>query len=278
MGYKSFAVVGLGGVGEPVTKDLLAKGASVIVLSRPGSSPKAPEGVEVVSVDYSDVSAVATIFKKHKVEVVISSVGGPGLGSQEALVDASKEAGVQLFVPSEFGAPTVGHTESLLGTKENLANYAAEIGVPTSRVFTGLFIEWVPWLFRVEDTGKINLTGEGTAHATFTSLTDITGFIAHVYTTLPNEKLQNSIFRIQGDQATLLEAAAHIKGKELVHVASTGDPYPDAVQTLVNNGLARTGYDHRTPSATEEEVRALSGSSNSLWEGHQWKKLKDVLG
>ncbi|KAJ7862401.1 hypothetical protein B0H14DRAFT_2157977, partial [Mycena olivaceomarginata] len=67
---------------------------SIILLSRPGSSKTAPPGVLVVPVDYTDVNAVSSVFKEHKVDV--------------PLADAAKLAAVKLFVPSEFGSPTHG--------------------------------------------------------------------------------------------------------------------------------------------------------------------------
>src|ERR1700761_3250145 len=104
---KSFAVVGGGTVGLPVISALLSCNASVILLSRPGSPEKTvPPTVDVIRVDYSDVAEVAAVFKRHRVDVVIATVGKPAILVQKQLVDAAKLASVKLFVPSEFATPT----------------------------------------------------------------------------------------------------------------------------------------------------------------------------
>jgi hypothetical protein len=60
-----------------------------------------PPTVKVVQVDYNDVAATAAVFKKHKVDVVIATLGLAAVLVQKPLVDAAK-----LFVPSEFATPT----------------------------------------------------------------------------------------------------------------------------------------------------------------------------
>jgi nucleoside-diphosphate-sugar epimerase len=126
--YKSFAVVGGGTIGLPITEALAAHGVSVILLSRPGSSLKpVPSSVEVIQVDYNDTTAAAAVFKQYKVDVVISTVNILGLMAQKSLVDAAKLAAVKLFVPSEFGSPTDGQPEGVdnplggIGAKNKIA-------------------------------------------------------------------------------------------------------------------------------------------------------------
>lgn len=120
--YTSFAVVGAGLIGLPVVEALSRKSVSLVVLTRPGSSPKTlPANVKVATVDLNDQAAVTKVFEEHKVEVVISTVGYPGLASQKILADAAKATGVKLFAPSEFGMPTEGFTEGVLGIKNDVA-------------------------------------------------------------------------------------------------------------------------------------------------------------
>lgn len=49
--------------------------------------------------------------------------------------------------------------------------------------------------------GKVTIAGDGKAPISFTTRTDIAHFVGHVLTTLPAERLANSIFRIEGDRA-----------------------------------------------------------------------------
>src|ERR1700753_15924 len=75
--YKSFAVVGGGTVGRPFLTALLSRGPSVILLSRPGSpsKPGIPPAVEVIRVNYDDVAGVAAVFKRHRVDVLVATIG-----------------------------------------------------------------------------------------------------------------------------------------------------------------------------------------------------------
>jgi nucleoside-diphosphate-sugar epimerase len=126
--YKSFAVVGGGKLGLPILNALAAKGVSVILLSRPGSATKTvPSGVPVVEVDSSDAAAVAAVFKEHKIDVVLATLGAAATAAQKPLVDAAKLAGVKLFVPSEYGFATDGsaETESILTNKDKIAGDSA---------------------------------------------------------------------------------------------------------------------------------------------------------
>ena len=95
--YTRFAVVGgTGALGALVTKELVAQGAEVIVLSR--SASDVPVGATVKVVDYADPSSLAEALAGA--EVVISTLYAAGFAVQPAVVDAAKAAGAKLFVPS----------------------------------------------------------------------------------------------------------------------------------------------------------------------------------
>jgi len=263
--YTSFAVVGAGIIGTPIVEALLAKNASVVVITREGSKTKndIPAGAKYASVDLTNAEKVADILRDHKVEVVVSTVGSPGLPAQSVLGDASKLAGVKLFVPSEFGFSTIGKTEGALGLKNRFAEYLKEIGLPSARIFVGLFANFIPWLVEL-DSGKVKIVGKGDKKITFTAPEDIAGFTAHILTTLPPTKLDNTVFRIQGSSATLLDVAAFFEGKvPFEHVDKLEDPFPTYLQRIIET----SGGD---VSEGEE-------FSNGLWEGHQWKTVQDVL-
>jgi len=96
--YTKFAVAGgTGGLGTFIVKELVAQGASVVVLSR--STDAAAAGATVVAVDYADPSSLATALAGIEVVVSMLSSGSGGASLQPALADASKAAGVKLFVP-----------------------------------------------------------------------------------------------------------------------------------------------------------------------------------
>jgi NmrA-like family len=74
-----------------------------------------------VSVDFTDKPALAAVFKQHKVDVLICAVPSGGWPAQIQMAEAAKDAGVKLFVPSEFGLPTEGHKEGALALKSQVA-------------------------------------------------------------------------------------------------------------------------------------------------------------
>jgi saccharopine dehydrogenase-like NADP-dependent oxidoreductase len=114
----SFAVLGGNGTLSPFIINSLSKQPSVkklIVLSRASSSSKPsasslPANAELISVDYDDHTALVDIFKKYSTDVVISTLShSASLDAQKKSAAAAKEAGVKLFVPSEYGLVTVGY-------------------------------------------------------------------------------------------------------------------------------------------------------------------------
>jgi hypothetical protein len=94
-----------------------------------------PAGIKVIPVGFTDVPALAAAFKEHEIEVVISTIGHAALPNQKFLGDAAKQAGVKLFLPSEFGYSTIGQTEGELGLKTEFGEYLKEIGLPFARIF-----------------------------------------------------------------------------------------------------------------------------------------------
>ncbi|KAJ7174103.1 hypothetical protein C8R43DRAFT_873581 [Mycena crocata] len=275
--YKSFAVVGGGTLGLPIVAALAAKNVSVVLLSRPGSGTKAvPSGVPIIQVDYTDAAAVGTVFKQHGVDVVLSTINALAASSQKPLVDAAKLASVKLFVPAEYGMPTEGHTAGALGAKNGIAEYLKTIGIPSVRIYTGLFTESVLWLVGYSDHGKFRILGKGDKPVSFVSVPDIAGFVAHVLTTLSPAELENQVFRLEGERASLNELAAQLDAS-VEHVDSIeGDSSiaQTALLTILESGAGSTGWD--TLKRVEGTGAKAAGSANALWPGHKWQTVKDV--
>ncbi|KAJ7660919.1 hypothetical protein DFH06DRAFT_1400375 [Mycena polygramma] len=287
-GYSSFAVVGGGAIGLPIVAALATHNVSVILLSRPGSSPKSvvPPTVEVVRVDCSDVAAAAAALYQHKVDVVISTLNNKALSAQNALADAAKIAGVKLFLPSEFGAASDAQPEGFhnptagIGNKHKAAEYLKSINVPSTRIFTGLFIEYIPWLLGYAEHGKVIIVGKGEAPTSFTSVDDVAGFVAYILTALPPSDLENRIFRLEGDRASLNELGARSKApvEHVEHI--TGDNVEEAeektsVLVLLGSAAGNSGWD--AANGVERSGSEAAGSGNAVWPGHHWKTIKEVL-
>ncbi|KAG9314733.1 hypothetical protein JVU11DRAFT_5542 [Chiua virens] len=97
MPYTSFAVAGAGPtIGGRIVQALVNRGASVVVLSRGGSSStQTPllQGAKIAAVDYSNVSSITNALKENKVEVVVSALAFGALPAQRPIAEAAKEAG-----------------------------------------------------------------------------------------------------------------------------------------------------------------------------------------
>ncbi|KAF9221144.1 NAD(P)-binding protein [Gyrodon lividus] len=277
--FKSFAVAGIANtVGVPTIKHLLERGVSVIVLTRPGSTKALPEGVKVIPVDYSDVNAVTAVLKEHSVDVFISTIGGGGFATQIPLADAAKAAAVKLFVPSEFGVPTEGAKEGLWGIKNQVAIHLNSIGLPSLRLYTGAFIEWIPWAAAIQETGKFFFICKGDTPISYCGLDDIGAYLAYILTTVPPAQLNDTEIRIEGYRATWREIAALYEGKVPIEPAeSIPSHVPMAdfrmlVQRAFDTGMGSTGWD---PVACKESYDPKAG--NKLYPDFKWKTVKEIL-
>lgn len=278
--YTSFAVAGAGPtIGGRIVKALLERGASVVTLVRPSStSISSPllEGAKIVTADYTDVKAVASVLREHKVEVLISALAYGALPSQSPIADAAKEAGVKLFVPSEFGLPTEGGKGGHLVIKSQFADYLKSLGIPSLRFYTGIFMEFIPQFTGV-DTGKFLVLGKGDASFSTTALDDVAGFSAHVLTSLPPAKLHDATFRIEGERTSFNKVGALYASKNIPveHVTSLPEGYAKQtfLQGLFEQGRGSSGWDNYA----DKDIPENAHSGNAAWPGHQWKSVKEVL-
>ena len=95
----------------------------------------------MIQVDYSSHESIKQALTG--VHVAISTVAGAALGVQGKIAAASKEAGVELFVPSEFGGITEGKTEGRFGAKANVQRQLKALGMPYTLFYTGPFADHI---------------------------------------------------------------------------------------------------------------------------------------
>ncbi|TFK48166.1 NAD-binding protein [Heliocybe sulcata] len=224
-GYKNFTVAGAGNIGQFIIEELLkyksdAAVSSVTVLTRNGGyASLAEKGAQIVTVDYSSPSSLASALEGT--DVVVSTVTDEGVdGPQNALAEAAKQVGVKLFIPSEFGNPTEGNTEGIWGVKNRLHRKLEEFGLPYALFYTGTFADWFFQPFFGWDfaNGKVFIRGRGDAPVSFTHRRDIGRFVAYVVTQLPREQVEWKTFRIEGDRKSwneIVEAYRTKTGKSL---------------------------------------------------------------
>ncbi|KAL1729905.1 hypothetical protein EV714DRAFT_237139 [Schizophyllum commune] len=284
-GFKSIAVAGAqSNIGKVAVNALAAtSGVSVLVLTRK-TTPRPdwlPQGVAHAGIDYDDVDGTAKVLREHKVEVIISAVTTTAVPQQIPLANAAKAAGVQLFVPSEFGTITKGwkkgEVSPYLAPKVEVADHLESIGLPSLRIFTGSFIEFITTLVGYNVNKKVNiiksLSGDTPFSATTTS--DIGGYVAHVVTHYPLSELANKALRIEGEELTLNGLGAILNAPvekvDEVPVPEGGLPayILTALQTVIEQGLLNKN------KKLEEGDGA--GGANHLWEGHHWTTLKEFL-
>ena len=112
----------------------------------------------MVQVDYSDEESL-----KHAlagVHVVISTVSPTVLDVQVKIAAAAKEAGVHLFVPSEFGGASEEETEGIFAGKANTQSQLKALGMPYAAFYTGPFVDmaWTPYVSSVYICVVVQLT------------------------------------------------------------------------------------------------------------------------
>jgi uncharacterized protein YbjT (DUF2867 family) len=106
-----------------------------------GSKNTVEGDAKVISVDYSNPESIKNALAG--VEVVISTISGAALDVQGKIAEAAKEAGVKLFIPSEFGGTTEGETEGMFGEKAGIQAQLKALGVPYAAFYTGPFADYV---------------------------------------------------------------------------------------------------------------------------------------
>jgi len=209
-GYKNFAIVGAGTLGKYIVQQFQKEKKAgtvndVVVLTRQGSNTTVEGDVKVIPVDYSNPESIKAAVTG--VDVVISTIAGAALDVQRKIAEAAKEAGVKLFIPSEFGGVTEGESEGLFGQKANIQDQLKGLGIPYLLCYTGPFADyiWAPFLNLDVKSGKVSVGGDGNKQITFTSRPDIARYLSYVLTHVPPEQLKNRTLTIAGDNKSFNE-------------------------------------------------------------------------
>ncbi|KAI0259733.1 NAD-P-binding protein [Gloeopeniophorella convolvens] len=240
-GYKNFAIIGASGsIGSFITRQFLkekAEGAvdEVVVLTREGSDTTAEDGVKVIKVDYSNHESVKNAL--DGIDVVISALRSAVLHLQPGIAAAAKQAGVKLFVPSEFGGVTEGATEGVLAVQANVHAQLRAIGIPYTLFYTGMWPDFIFNEFTQLDlaSGKVTIGGDGNSLVSFTSRTDVARYVAYALTRLPIERLQNRAFSIAGDSTSFSEIFKQYEAKTARKLEITHIPVSELNEKLAEN-------------------------------------------
>jgi uncharacterized protein YbjT (DUF2867 family) len=152
---KKVVVAGAGGnLGPHIVSALHQTGFKVSVLTRPTSTSKdrLPSYVTAVPTDYTHSSLSAAFAGQ---DAIVSCVGVEGVPLQTTMIDVAEQAGVQRFIPSEFGwsrdRDILPELAARLKPKDEVFEYLVEkcktsTSLTWSAVATGPFLDWVSTL------------------------------------------------------------------------------------------------------------------------------------
>lgn len=198
--YKNIALAGANGnLGPAIVQALIDANFNLTILSTSGKAPpNLPSSVKVLKVDYTSHSDLVQALQGQ--EALVSAL--PNHSMQPALIDAAIEAGVQHFIPSEFGSDTQHpKVQSLpvfqgkLDTQEHLKSKSKEISWTT--IVNGLFLDWgiqVGFWANVKG-GLTTIYDDGDAKHSTTLLSDIGKAVVAVLN--KPEETQNRVLYIQ---------------------------------------------------------------------------------
>ena len=221
--FTRFAIVGGTGIlGRALVRAFALKNLSVLVLTRRGReayfSFTAYDSVSVAEIpSYRNVSFLSKVLKGR--EVVINVLGNPETTEeiQLALAQASVQAGVELFVPNDFGIDfdhvrreDALHLHPFQHAKYVFHHTLASLGLPHLSICTGAFPRALPLAALSIDWKEKRVTILGTGAETdknvaVTSESDVARFMANAFTTLPRKELRCTTLRVVGCRMTLHE-------------------------------------------------------------------------
>jgi hypothetical protein len=103
--FKNIALWGVGGenIGSYIVNALVEDGSyNLTIIARQSSKSSYPATINIVRVD-DELTHSSLVDALKNQDVVVSAVGPAGIVSQLKVAKAAIEAGVQLFIPSEYG-------------------------------------------------------------------------------------------------------------------------------------------------------------------------------
>ncbi|KUF84888.1 Isoflavone reductase [Phytophthora nicotianae] len=141
--FTKFAIVGAGGVGSGVAEYLLQAKATVTILTRDDTKVELQafkeRGVSLVKVNYDNEASLKAALTGN--EVVVCTIHAYHHSIQFAVARAAKAAGLQLFVPTEFG---MADEDGPNVTKEKVRTQLKELELPFALFHGGLWAEYIP--------------------------------------------------------------------------------------------------------------------------------------
>ena len=177
-----FLLGGTGALGSAMAPGLVtSKGFDAykaIVRSTESDAAQALQSMGWTLVQVPDLTNVSALTKALQgAKTVVSTLGKGDLALLEtAAVKAAKAARVSLFVPSQYGVDyrRFGTEFPFLAGKSKVLAKADELGLPTLKVFVGLFSDFIFGFLTNVHEGTANLIGDiDGGKVSFTKRSDI---------------------------------------------------------------------------------------------------------
>lgn len=137
---------GTGSIGPTVIPLLQSNGFTVSILSRESSIATFPGDITVHRTDYTIPSLLKAFTNQ---DAIISAIAALSALQQNAIIDAAVQAGVQRFIPSEYGIDSsdsrAGRYVPLIAKKQEVIAYLRtkeSAGLSWSAVVVGSFFDW----------------------------------------------------------------------------------------------------------------------------------------
>lgn len=194
----SVLVVGATGcIGRLVTEASLNSGKTTYILARPSSfsSPSkaaalqelTKKGAIIIQGLVTDKELIEKKLREHRIDVLISPIGGESLLEQLSLVEAIKAAGTATrFLPSEFGhdidkADPVEPGRSFYDLKRKIRRATEAAGIPYTYICCNAIAGW-PYFDNIHPSevcpplDQFQIYGDGNGEAYFVAGPDIAKF------------------------------------------------------------------------------------------------------
>ncbi|WVF72249.1 hypothetical protein IAT40_007061 [Kwoniella sp. CBS 6097] len=209
----------------------------LIVLYREGSDlSKIPSNVERREVQLDEAGLEKNKKAIEGVEVVVSSVGAPGILSQNHLVDAlAGSPSLKTFIHSDFGTNWTEEELKIpqlksITVKEEVVEHAKEKGVPLTNIRVGLF-DLFFFKFKAAGTDIVENKVEIYKNALkaplrLTTLKFLGYAVAQLVTkpdNLPNQTIQ--VFDLEPTGQDIIDTLTKIHGKPTEIIKFTDDDY-----------------------------------------------------
>lgn len=218
---KNVLIVGAtGNLGPHIVKALVKNGHQVSALMRSTTitdksktQSLTDQGVQLLEGSFEDHDSLRNACRKQ--DVVISCAGGDQIMNQIHLARAAKDAGVERFIPSEFGIdPYVAEKGScdLYDAKLAVQEQIKETGIGFTPIYTNGFMEF--WATGLGELGALSppnhvkVFGDGHMSAHMTALSDIGQYTAAIVEdpeTINKEVLISTTSSTQNEMISLWE-------------------------------------------------------------------------